>query len=228
MRIVRSAVAVAALAVLVAGCGNAGTDQSAGSTSSGHSCMTMSDRVIQADLDGDGRTEEVSYAGAAHGCPAMLTASVGGSSVSAEVDGVPDLVTSDLVAVRVPGRKGALILLRQAHPRGGFQARLYGYAAGKLEELTSDGKPVFGFVATDAPTQHVAAGCVAGGFTVTEAVTHQPIGVAAAWDVYRTSYAVDGNRVTAGRRTEIAQSVLDTQLPARYPEVAADKLFVDC
>ena len=126
------------------------------------------------------------------------------------------------------GRTGDLVLLREEHPRGGFQAHLYGYAGGHLEELTVQGRPVLPFVATDVLTDPLSARCTDGGFEVLRARRHEPVGIVAAWDVFRTTYTVDGNRVHVGPTPKVADNVLDQDLPTRFPDLVGHALFEDC
>ena len=184
--------------------------------------------VAQVDLDGDGPAEPITYAPADGSCPAMLSATVGGHELSVDLDDELPVTPADVHAIAVPGRTGQVLLVQPQHPRGGFQARLCGYADGKLEELEAEGKPIFDFVATDTLTSPIAASCVADGFDVRQAKAHEPAGVVPAWDVYRTTYTVDGNTVTKGETTEVADNVLDRQLQHEYGALTGYDLFGDC
>jgi hypothetical protein len=229
----RVSLLVAVLIGVLAACGSAGEERSSATPTkpTAFACAYSGEQLsrVRADLDGNGSAEEVTYAPAVSRCPASVNATIGPRYRYVVIHDDLSIAPNGLRKVTIPGRTGDLVLLTLAHPRGGFQAHLYGYAGGKLAELTADGKPVFGFLATDAPTEHVSATCTRGGFTVTEARTHQPIGIAAAWDVFRTTYAVDGNDVTrSGDRSEIAENVLEDELPTRYPDLAANRLFAGC
>ena len=70
--------------------------------------------------------------------------------------------------------------------------------------------------------------CTDGGVVVTEAVAHEPHGVIFAWDIKRTSYAVEGGEVTAGATEEIADNVLPGQLAAKYPDLVKYSAFTSC
>lgn len=157
-----------------------------------------------------------------------LSADVDGRAITAHVDGDLPVRDGDLQAVQIPGRTGEVLLVEQQHPRGGFQARLYGYADGNLAELTVDGEPIFPFVATDVLESPLSARCAPGGFEVTEARAHEPVGVVHAWDIDRTSYSVDGNTVTKGATTEIADNVLDEDLSKKYSDLVHYRLFENC
>jgi hypothetical protein len=222
--------------LVLAGCGDATKDatghESGSPTSSTSACASGSAPagrpVTELDLDGDGTSEPVTYLPAAGSCPASLAVTVGGHDLSATVDDELPVTSAGAAAVAIPGRTGAVLLVRPAHPRGGFQAHLFGYADGKLEELTVEGEPIFAFIATDVLTTPTAAHCVADGFEVVQARAHEPIGVVPAWDVFRTTYSVDGNAVTEGPTTEVADNVLDKALHEKYSELVDYSLFEDC
>jgi len=227
-------VATAVVPLLLAGCGDDGSDSTGSaspheSSSSSSWCRGESApvRLSSADLDGDGTVEDIDYAPPGGDCPASLSSSV--DLVAApKLDWTTPPTSADIQVVTVPGRPGQLVLLREQHPRGGFQAHLFGYADRKLEELTVGGKPIFPFVATDALSTPLAATCTADGFAVTEARAHQPVGVAPAWDVHRTTYSVDGNTVTKASEGEVADNVLTEDLEAKYANLVNHALFEDC
>ena len=224
---------VVVLPVLLAGCGDQRTP------SDGATPSTLASRCVptagagspgtRADLDGDGRPERVDYLSSSP-CPGgpLLTATVDDLPVAAELADDLPVAPGGIAAIRVPGRKGDLVLVEQQHPRGGFQARLFGYAGGRLAELTVEGRPLFEFIATDVLTTPTAATCADHGFVVTQARAHEPVGVMAAWDVFRTTYTVDGNAVTKGATTEIADNVLDAELRRRYGDLVDHDFFADC
>jgi hypothetical protein len=234
--VVRGLLLAATLSLALAGCGDLG-DPGAGAGGPEQSRLPSTGCTGRAspartalDLDGDGAADEVRVDRAAVDgrCRDALVAQVGGREVVAPLSGDLPVSARDLAAVAIPGRTGSLLLVRAQHPRGGFQAHLFGYAAGKLAELRAGGRPVFDFVATDTMSTPTAARCDGGGFAVLEARTHEPIGVAPAWDVFRTVYAVDGNTVTNGPTTEIADNVLDHDLQRRYPDLVDHDLCADC
>lgn len=203
------------------------------SSSSTGSCWERSDgpqASVDADLDGDGTLDRVSYWPPGLGCAgkASLAAKVGNDDVRAELPGDLPVNARDLGTVRIPGRHGDLVLVRAQHPRGGFQASLFGFSDGKLAQLTVDGEPIFPFVATDTTSTPLAATCTPLGFEVTEARAHQPIGVVPAWDLYRTTYTVAGNAVSKSATTEVADNVLDKQLRAKYGGLVGHSLFENC
>jgi hypothetical protein len=225
--------------LVLAGCGDdtTGGDASADTppttSTGGDSCRERSDGAqasVSADLDGDGTQEEISYVPPGQQCPgrASLVADVDGDTVRAELSGDLPVTAGDLSAVRIPDRDGDVVLVTAQHPRGGFQAHLFGYADDTLAELTVDGKPVFPFVATDTLSSPLAARCIDGGFEVTQARAHEPVGVVPAWDVDRTTYTVDGITVTAGATAEVADNVLDDQLRSQYRSLVQHALFEDC
>ena len=223
--------------LVLAGCGDDGADAEPGparsSSPTGPSlCPDSGDLgpvTRQADLDGDGSDEAIGYldAGACPDGPA-LSADVDGHVVTVRVENELPVTRHDLKVVQIPGREGEVLLITPHHPRGGFQARLFGYADGELAELTVDGQPIFPFVATDVTTTPLSARCIPGGFELLEAEAHEPIGILAAWDVFRTAYRVDGNAVTKATRTEIADNVLDEELSREYRPLTKYRLFENC
>jgi hypothetical protein len=183
---------------------------------------------VRADLDGDGAAEPVSFSPPSGECPGTLTSPSLEPDAGPILDWDPQPTPRDASVVRIPGRSGDLVVLLEQHARGGFQVHLFGYAGGTLEELLVDGTPIFPFVATDVPSTPLGATCTADGFEVTEARAHQPVGVVPAWDVDRTSYSVDGNTITEGATTEIADNVLDEQLRTQYRSLVQHSLFENC
>lgn len=232
----RPAVALAlALPLALTGCGDRpGAPASAEDASSATppACAKQSGstgaRLAKLDLDGDGAPDPVSYAAPTAGCPAHLVVRVAGHVLSAPVSGDLAMSPTGAASVALPGRAGEVLLVKAEHPRGGFQAHLFGYADGRFAELRADGRPLFGFVATDAMSTPTAARCDGDGFALVQARAHEPIGVAAAWDVFRTAYSVDGNTVTKGETHEIADNVLDHELHRRYGDLVRYDFFRGC
>jgi hypothetical protein len=224
-------IALAVLLLALSGCGDGG-GTGPGSTPTRSTSVCRGDKVpilvTRADLDGDGTLDEVSFRPASGSCPADLWSSVRGLRAAPTLDWDASAAGSTAAAVRVPGRTGDLVLLLQQHPRGGFQAHLFGYADGRLAELTVDGRPVLPFVATDVPSDPISTRCVDGGFEATEGRAHEPIGVVPAWDVYRTTYTVDGNAVTEGATTEVADNVLEKDFRTQYADLVRHALFENC
>jgi hypothetical protein len=224
---------VIVLPVIVAGCGDDGvrTAPAPSPSTAASRCVSSgpAHRVAGADLDGDG-TKEVVRLLEADACldTPLLTSEVDDLPVTAPLANDLTVGAGDVHVVQLPGRTGEVLLVTAQHPRGGFQAHLVGYADGKLEELTVEGAPVFPFVATDVMTDPVSARCVDGGFEVTQAKAHAPIGVVPAWDVFRTPYFVDGNAVTKGPTTEVADNVLQQNLQRRYRDLVTHELFANC
>jgi hypothetical protein len=226
---------VLVLGLALSGCGNGALDEHLNDLPKTGAAACLSDEqvgsspiLVTADLEGDGQAEPVQYASGSGGCSSVLFARVAGKRRGVHVDDALPVTAAATKVITVPGRKGQLLLLRQEHPRGGFQARLFGYADGKLEELTVDGQPIFPFVATDVTTTPLSATCIPSGFEVAEADAHKPIGVIPAWDVFRTTYTVEGNAVTMGDRNEEADNVLDEQLSKKYSALVKYQLFTNC
>ena len=183
--------------------------------------------VATADLDGDGERDAVKLTAPDGDCASMLFAKLGEGFVHAQMP-VGGLPLSKAFAVEVPGREGALLVTRQDHPRGGFQLRVYAAEADELVELKTDGHPLVPFVALDVQEHPLSIDCADGGVVLTEAVAHKPPGVVAAWDIQRTTYAVEDGEVTAGKTEEIADNVLPAQLKAKYPDLVDYAAFKSC
>ena len=66
------------------------------------------------------------------------------------------------------------------------------------------------------------------GVVLTEAVAHKRPGGSSAWDIHRTTYAVEDGEVTAGATEEIADDVHPAQLEAKYPELVDYSAFKSC
>ena len=183
--------------------------------------------ISTADLDGDGKREAVKLTAPDGDCANLLFAKVGAGFVHAQMPvGGPPL--SKAFAVEVPGREGALLVTRQDHPRGGFQLRLYAAGPDGLVELKTDGHPIVPFVALDVQEHPLSVDCADGGVVLTEAVAHKPPGVNFAWDIHRTTYAVQDGEVTAGATEEIADNVLPAHLKAKYPDLVDYSAFKSC
>ncbi len=178
------------------------------------------------DLDGDGKPDQLTYYPAKGSCHAYLAAAIGDAQLTATIGGplADSAVRSrDLTVINLPGHTGNVLLLRQAHPRGGFAATLFGFAQGSFAALTADGRPLFDFVATDVMTAPYSAHCTSGGFDVLRGSR-----VGQRWTVTRTSYRVSGNTVTADASTQIASGLSDLDLQRRYADVASYDLFTGC
>jgi hypothetical protein len=183
--------------------------------------------VATADLDGDGKGDAIKLTAPDGDCANLLFAKLGDEFVHAQMPfGAPPL--SKAFAVDVPGRKGALLVTRQDHPRGGFQLRVYAAGPDELVELKVKDRPLVPFVALDVQEHPLSVDCADGGVVLTEAVAHKPPGVVFAWDIQRTTYAVDGTEVTAGEPKEIVDNVLPAQLEAKYPDLVGFAAFKSC
>ncbi len=233
--VVLAGVLVAALA----GCGSAepaGTAQDAtsglGADGGTASCapdsavVRAAARLTEADLDGDGTPDEVRVTGPGGECGDLLVATVGEESLTVPLADGPAVTGG--YAVALPGRDGQLLVTSADHPRGGYQLRVYAAGEEGLVELRTDAGTLVPFVATDVEEHPFSVECTDGGVVLTEAVTHEPVGVVAAWDVQRTSYTVEGTTVTAGPTDEIADNVLPGQLGRRYPDLVRHSAFAGC
>jgi hypothetical protein len=240
MRTLTRSVLPAAALLLVAACGSDEGSSDKDPTKSSEAaakvgpCSTDAPGVQAAktittvDLDGDGQGEAVKLTKPGGRCANVLFAKVGERYVGTQLEAEQPAVSA-AYGVDVPGHQGALLVTREDHPRGGFQLRVY--AAGKDDELTElevDGRSLVPFVALDVQEHPLSIDCTDGGVVVTEAVAHEPHGVVFAWDIKRTSYAVDGSEVTAGATKEIADNVLPGQLAAKYPDLVKYSAFASC
>lgn len=181
--------------------------------------------VVTVDLDGDGRADPVRLTSSSSPCPDRIFAELGDVVVSTHVR-----VGSRLTAygVAVPSREGALLAVRSDHPRGGFQLGVYAASREALVELEVVGRPLLPFIALDVLEHPLSIDCADGGLVITEAVAHEPRGVAHAWDIKRTSYVVEGTAVNKGASSAIADNVLPDQLEAKYPELVRHSMFRSC
>jgi catechol 2,3-dioxygenase-like lactoylglutathione lyase family enzyme len=240
MRILAGTSILLVAVLCLASCGSSETDKRGSSAAKDKTtsakageCPAKSPAVVSArtittaDLDGDGKREAVKLT-ARHGdCANLLFAKVGEGIVHAQMP-VGGLPLSRAFAVEVPGRDGALLVTRQDHPRGGFQLRLYAAGPDGLVELKTDGHPIVPFVALDVQERPLSVDCADGGVVLTEAVAHKPPGGSFAWDIHRTTYAVEDGEVTAGAMEEIADNVLPAQLKAKYPDLVDYSTFKSC
>jgi len=184
------------------------------------------------DLDGDGDADPVRHVPATNAGPCAngLLTTVDGTPVAVRL-GARGLDRGSVRVVRLPGTARELLMLRERpHPRGGFVLHLFGVADGRLGEITVDGRPVVGFVATDGGAAPATATCTAsGGIATLTSTAHQPPGVVLAWDVERTVYVLRGNRAQSVRsepvRTAVAEPVLRREMPQLYNP---GSYFADC
>ena len=233
--------AIAAALLLLAGCGSAeegsgdaksGSDQESGASTVG-GCAADSAQVTNAktvatvDLDGDGTPETVKVTAAGGECTSTLFAKLGEGYVATAIAADQPPISSAF-AVDLSGHEGQLLVTMANHPRGGYQLRVYAAGADKLVELQADGQPLVPFVATDVQEHPWSIDCSSDGLVFTEAVAHEPVGIAPAWDIKRTTYAVDGTRVTAGTTEEVADNVLPKQLAPTYPDLVKHTAFASC
>jgi hypothetical protein len=225
--------------LLLAGCGSGeqkggenGAADSSGSTPMVGKCAADAPEVQVArtlatvDLDGDGTAETVKVTGSGGECPNTVFAKVGSRSFAAPTDDGPPVTNA--FGVAIPGRTGRLLVTRSDHPRGGYQLRVYAAGPAELDELQIGGNPLVPFLATDVQEHPFSIDCGDGGLIVTEAVAHEPPGVAAAWDIRRTTYVFEGVRVTPGTTAEVADNVLPSQLGQKYPDLVRHTAFASC
>ncbi len=215
--------------------GSQGTSPSATPSGSSGPCAAASssdgstsvEGLATVDMSGDGTPDQVGIS-TVEGCPPALVVDLGSAGAVSAL--LPDRqpAVREAFGVDLPGRQGSLLVTRQDHPRGGFQLRVFGLADNELTELEVDNGSLVPFVALDVREHPWSIDCADGGVVFTEAVTHQPAGVTFAWDIRRTTYAVDGNEVKAGPTSEIADKVRQKQLTRKYPDLVRHIAFTSC
>ncbi|RLV48663.1 hypothetical protein D9V37_13050 [Nocardioides mangrovicus] len=222
--------ALATTLLAVGACGARPASESAASSSStapkaspsAELCVGAISKTGTADLDGDGKPDQVNFQAASGKCQAQLVA----ADLKTATD-VGSLQPTSIKPLTVPGRTGQLVIVRETHPRGGYQDHLYGYADGKLVELKVDGRTLLPFVATD--TTDPAAGyklqCADGTITVIRAVAHKPVGIAPAYDIVSTTYAVDGTVLKVAGQRELKDNVLHNDLGQDFPDIPQHQLL---
>lgn len=184
-----------------------------------------------ATLDGGGRTDaQVRLIPPGGGpCAGGLVARVGSGVTGLDAAGL-DLDAASAKIVDLDGDSGQLLVVNGgAHPRGGFQPHVFSLVGG-MHEVQVDGGPLLPFVATDGGGTPVTATCRGdGGFDVLTATTSEPPGVVLAWDVQRTSYRLEGGKVTTTGSEQVrdhtADPVLREEMPALFEP---DGFFSDC
>lgn len=241
MRTLARALALSGAAVLLAACGSQESSDPArtkdaaepestkliGQCPPDSPAVEAARTVATVDLDGDGTKEPVRLTAADGDCTNLLFAKLGEGYVFAQLPiGAPPL--SSAFGVAVPGREGALLATKQDHPRGGFQLRVYAVGPDGLVELKDGKDALFPFVALDVMEHPSSIDCADNALVVTEAVAHEPSGVAAAWDIRRTTYALEGSQVTPGPTEEVADNVMSAKLRATYPDVVRHTTFTGC
>jgi hypothetical protein len=224
-----SSAVLGVMALTLVGCGSTAADKPAASSSAPgvESCVTNS--VIDAsrtlapvDLAGSGAPAGVNFYVGSGDCKNLLLATLDGKVRALETPVDLSLGRVSVRAITVPGRKGQLLLAVAKHPRGGFQVYLFGYAAGKLAQLTLHGRPVVPFVATDTGTQ-LATHCSRNGIQVDTAKFRS-----GSWTVFRTTYAIAGTEVTSKGRKVERSGLDDAKLEQQYSSLSRHDLFEDC
>lgn len=230
------------LTLALAGCGSAATSDDGNSAAGGDPTATSSPsespstcasvtrgRGVEAaiDVEGDGQREPVTFSPQSPCGPPTLQAGHGEDPPLTTLPAGEPPVTQ-IFGVRVPGRTGELVVTRSTHPRGGFQLRVYAAEGSRLVELQRGSEPLVPFVATDVQEHPLSVGCAENALVVTEAVAHEPAGIAYAWDVRRTAYSLDGATLTAGPTQEIADNVLPAQLTKRWADLVDHTAFAGC
>ncbi len=187
--------------------------------------VTEQDLVARADIDGDGKADDVSLVDRAP-CHALV-----GRDRTSPLDTTDlGIVAGAAVQVVQPAatKRQLLLVSGQEHPRGGYQPYLVGEADDELGLVTFQGQPLLPFVATDTPAMPLAASCTStGGLEVLTGEPTQDTGLEPKWDLTSVTYQLQGNvaLATAQRQTE---AVPDAQLRTEQPELFRAVLFADC
>jgi hypothetical protein len=221
---------LAAVALLATACGSTerGTPTQPAPATGAAACITdsavsASKPLLPVDLDGSARPNGVNFVPGPGACGNLLLATLDGRlrALVTPIDLARPRVK--MHAVTVPGRRGQLLLAVDHHPRGGFQAYLFGYADGSLQQLTVRGRPVIPFVATDTGTGQLATHCTRNGIQVDTATQHD-----GAWTVYRSTYRLVGNQLSdKGRRVQVS-GLTEAKLDQQYGALIRHDLFEDC
>ena len=224
MRTLGTAAVLSALLGLSA-CGS----QTGSSAPDSGECAGQGTVVAKADLEGKGQPSTVRLAGSGAGpCADRLLADGGGW---ADVGGL-DLVPKQATVVHLQGADAPELVLLSAkpHPRGGWQPHLFGSGGETgLTEVTSEGRPVVPFVATDGGAPPMTATCTPdGGIALLTAVAHEPPGVILAWDVTETTYTLKEGRAQATGSKLVEEAAADPLLRKERPELFDGSLFANC
>lgn len=244
MRTLGAALTAATLGFGLAACGS-GTEpgQQPGTTSAPDASLfgdcraddptfDTADVVAEADIDGVAAKNEIAYVPADAGGPcanALFTTFEGDPSAVSLGETVLDPDSVEVIALKGSDRQ--LLLTRgEAHPRGGFSVHLYGGVDGRIGEVLAGGEPLVGFVATDGGAAPATATCTTdGGLATLTGATSEPPGVILAWDVWRTTYALDGNTAEVSSKKQVADHQADPLLRDEMPELFdPEALFTDC
>lgn len=157
-------------------------------------------------------------------CPDSLI-SRGGSGVTGSHVGDLHLDPATARVVRTPGRASDLLVLASAPTGGSTQPHLF---AADGQEVLVDGRPLLPAVDAGHRTP-VDATCARGGrLVVVTAKAHQPPGIVLAWDVTRTTYAVERDHATPVATATVARAAADPLLRKQHPELYDGRLLADC
>lgn len=244
MRLTRSLACLGLAGALATGCANAGpgeapeADPPSGPTPALFGGCRADDPTVRsaepfarADLDGDGRQDTLSITTRPEGpCGNALIAEIGRT-----LSGLPledsEIDASTVQVIDLRGTKRHLVMAQSdPHPRGGYDLRLFGADGDEVGEVVVSGRPVLGFVATDGGAAPATATCVDGGNIATvTARTHKPPGIILAWDVFRTTYQLDGTAVEGRSTEQTADGVIDPTLQGQMPALFdPGSYFADC
>jgi len=184
--------------------------------------LESGDVVAEADIEGSGPPEEITYIrdDAGGSCANALYTTLDGEAVAMPL-GDARIDEDSFEVIQLVGTERQLLVAREEpHPRGGYQVHVYGFADGVLSELLVDGEPLVGFVATDGGAAPTTAVCTDdGGLATLSAVPHVPPGIVLAWDVTRTTYSLSGNVLKEVASELIREAAADPLLRAEMPQL---------
>ena len=233
MRTLRATLCATVLGVVITACGSDGSGRSGDSPVTGAGTPRPADcqgeerapdavrTTWQADVDGDGAPDQVTYRPAeADACAASLSTTVDGEAFVMSLAGV-DLDPDSVRVLRLHGTDRELLVGRGGfHPRGGFVLHVLGFDGDALGEVVVDGAPVVGFVATDGGAAPATATCTdTGGLATWTATVAKPPGVLLAWDVRRTTYRLRGNVAERTGTHLVLEDAAEPILRERRPEL---------
>lgn len=156
-------------------------------------------------------------------CPDSLI-SRSDSGVTGSHVGDLDLDPATARVVRTPGADD-LLLVESAPTGGSTQPHLF---AANGQEVRFGGRLVLPAVDTGRRTPVDAVCARAGHLVVVTAKAHQPPGIVLAWDVTRTTYAVQGDGAAPVGTATVARAVADPLLRRQHPELYDGRLLADC
>ena len=224
-----TAVLLSGIALLAAGCGDGRLPESPPQAAQFRDCTirtfgTAGRPVATVRADGEETRVRLVPAGDPH-CPASLIARTGSGVFGSSVAGLDlDPTTARVVTTRGTDPQHVLVLASKPGADG-VQVHLFTPHA---QEVRSGDGPLLPLLEPGHRVP-VDATCTAeGGIAVTTAEAHQPPGFVLAWDLTRTSYALDAAQTRQTGTTSVARGVADPTLRSQHPELYDDRLLTGC